>query len=106
MFYSGGESARARASELVLVSKQLVYFDRYAKELAPDYNMARDLFLIQNVFPEAVARACAERGVTLPDDSIPSTGVVAGAARVLPAQGAHRLPPADPQARHRASDPA
>ena len=56
--------------ELVLVSKQLVYFERYAKELAPAYNMARDLFLIRNVFPEAVARACAERGVMLPDDSV------------------------------------
>lgn len=63
--------ARA-ARELVLVSKQLVYFERYAKELAPEYNMARDLFLVRNIFPEAVARACAERGVTLPDDSIPN----------------------------------
>jgi predicted unusual protein kinase regulating ubiquinone biosynthesis (AarF/ABC1/UbiB family) len=64
-------SARA-ARELVLVSKQLVYFERYAKELAPAYNMARDLFLVENVFPEAVAAACAERGLTLPDDSIPN----------------------------------
>ena len=51
--------ARA-ARELVLVSKQLMYFERYAKELAPDYNMARDLFLVQNVFPEPVARLAAE----------------------------------------------
>ncbi len=63
--------ARA-ARELVLVSKQLMYFERYAKELAPTYNMARDLFLLQNVFPEAVATACAERGITLPDDSVPN----------------------------------
>jgi predicted unusual protein kinase regulating ubiquinone biosynthesis (AarF/ABC1/UbiB family) len=63
--------ARA-ARELVLVSKQLVYFERYAKELAPDYNMARDLFLVRNVFPDAVARACAERAITLPDDSLPN----------------------------------
>ncbi|HEX5945179.1 MAG TPA: AarF/UbiB family protein [Acidimicrobiales bacterium] len=63
--------ARA-ARELVLVSKQLMYFERYAKELAPDYNMARDLFLIRNVFPEAVAATAAERGVTLPDDSVPN----------------------------------
>jgi predicted unusual protein kinase regulating ubiquinone biosynthesis (AarF/ABC1/UbiB family) len=61
-------SARA-ARELVLVSKQLMYFERYAKELAPAYNMARDLFLVQNVFPDEVARACAERGITLPDDA-------------------------------------
>jgi predicted unusual protein kinase regulating ubiquinone biosynthesis (AarF/ABC1/UbiB family) len=63
--------ARA-ARELVLVSKQLMYFERYAKELAPAYNMARDLYLLQNVFPEAVAAACAERGVTLPDDTRPN----------------------------------
>jgi predicted unusual protein kinase regulating ubiquinone biosynthesis (AarF/ABC1/UbiB family) len=64
-------SARA-VRELVLVSKQLMYFERYAKELAPAYNMARDLFLVQNVFPEAVAAAAAERGITLPDDSVPN----------------------------------
>ena len=63
--------ARA-ARELVLVSKQLLYFERYGKELAPDYNMARDLFLVRNVFPDAVARACAERGIILPDDSLPN----------------------------------
>ena len=62
--------ARA-ARELVLVSKQLMYFERYAKELAPDYNMARDLFLMQNVFPEPVARLVAERGISFPDDSVP-----------------------------------
>jgi predicted unusual protein kinase regulating ubiquinone biosynthesis (AarF/ABC1/UbiB family) len=57
--------------ELMLVSKQLMYFERYAKELAPAYNMARDLFLVQNVFPEEVVRVVAERGITLPDDSVP-----------------------------------
>jgi predicted unusual protein kinase regulating ubiquinone biosynthesis (AarF/ABC1/UbiB family) len=62
--------ARA-ARELVLVSKQIMYFERYAKELAPDYNMGRDLFLMKNVFPEAVARLVAERGITFPDDSVP-----------------------------------
>ncbi|HKA83100.1 MAG TPA: AarF/UbiB family protein [Acidimicrobiales bacterium] len=67
-------SARA-ARELVLVSKQIMYFERYAKELAPDYNMARDLFLMQHVFPEAVARLAAERGISFPDDSVsPMTG--------------------------------
>jgi predicted unusual protein kinase regulating ubiquinone biosynthesis (AarF/ABC1/UbiB family) len=57
--------------ELMLVSKQLMYFERYAKELAPDYTMARDLFLLSNVFPDEVAKAAADRGVTLPDDSVP-----------------------------------
>ena len=53
--------------ELLLVSKQLMYFERYAKTLAPGYVLARDLFLLKNVFPEAVAEAAAERGVTLPE---------------------------------------
>jgi predicted unusual protein kinase regulating ubiquinone biosynthesis (AarF/ABC1/UbiB family) len=57
--------------ELVLVSKQLMYFERYARELAPDYNMARDVFLMQNIFPEPVARLAAERGISFPDDSVP-----------------------------------
>jgi hypothetical protein len=48
-----------------------MYFERYAKELAPDYNIARDLFLVQNVFPEPVAWLVAERGITFPDDSVP-----------------------------------
>ena len=78
--------ARA-ARELVLVSKQLMYFERYAKELAPAYNMARDLFLLQNVFPEDVAAACAERGVTLPDDdgpTSPPSRAEASTARLCP----------------------
>jgi predicted unusual protein kinase regulating ubiquinone biosynthesis (AarF/ABC1/UbiB family) len=63
--------ARA-ARELVLVTKQLMYFERYAKELAPDYRMSRDLFLVSNVFPEEVRRLCRERGITLPDDAVPN----------------------------------
>jgi predicted unusual protein kinase regulating ubiquinone biosynthesis (AarF/ABC1/UbiB family) len=63
--------ARA-ARELVLVSKQLLYFERYAKELAPGYNMARDLYLVRNVFPDEVARLAAERGLALPDDAEPN----------------------------------
>ncbi|WP_421118280.1 ABC1 kinase family protein [Aquihabitans daechungensis] len=53
--------------ELLLVSKQLMYFERYAKTLAPNYVLARDLFLLKNVFPEAVAEAAVERGITLPE---------------------------------------
>ncbi len=53
--------------ELLLVSKQLLYFERYARTLAPGYVLARDLFLLRNVFPEAVAAVAAERGVVLPD---------------------------------------
>ena len=46
--------------ELALVTKQLMYFERYAKVLAPDYLMIRDIFLVQNLFPEAVAKKAAE----------------------------------------------
>jgi predicted unusual protein kinase regulating ubiquinone biosynthesis (AarF/ABC1/UbiB family) len=53
--------------ELALVTKQLMYFERYAKVLAPDYVMIRDIFLVQNLFPEAVAKKAAEDGITLPD---------------------------------------
>ena len=53
--------------ELVLISKQLLYFERYAKELAPSYNLSRDLYLIKNVFPGEVPRRAEELGVTLPD---------------------------------------
>jgi predicted unusual protein kinase regulating ubiquinone biosynthesis (AarF/ABC1/UbiB family) len=53
--------------ELVLITKQLLYFERYAKELAPSYTMSRDLFLLKNVFPDDVARVAAERGVELPE---------------------------------------
>lgn len=53
--------------ELVLIAKQLLYFERYATVLAPNYVMARDLFLVRNVFPDDVARLAEERGITLPD---------------------------------------
>lgn len=53
--------------ELLLVSKQLLYFERYARTLAPNYVLARDLYLLKNIFPEAVAAAAAERGEVLPD---------------------------------------
>lgn len=53
--------------ELMLISKQLLYFERYSKVLAPDYVMARDLYLLKNIFPEDVVRVAAERGLTLPD---------------------------------------
>jgi predicted unusual protein kinase regulating ubiquinone biosynthesis (AarF/ABC1/UbiB family) len=53
--------------ELALITKQLMYFERYAKVLAPDYVMIRDIFLVQNLFPEAVAKKAAEEGITLPD---------------------------------------
>jgi predicted unusual protein kinase regulating ubiquinone biosynthesis (AarF/ABC1/UbiB family) len=53
--------------ELVLVTKQLLYFERYAKELAPDWALARDVFLVKNIFPEEAAARAAQDGIALPD---------------------------------------
>lgn len=53
--------------ELLLIAKQLAYIERYAKGLAPDYAIVKDLFLVKNIFPAEVARLVAERGITLPD---------------------------------------
>jgi predicted unusual protein kinase regulating ubiquinone biosynthesis (AarF/ABC1/UbiB family) len=53
--------------ELVLVTKQLLYFERYARELAPDWALARDLYLVKNVFPDEVAKKVADEGIELPD---------------------------------------
>ena len=74
-----------------------MYFERYAKELAPSYNMARDLFLLQNVFPEAVATACAERGVTLPDDTQPNIAAPAADGERPTPSSAPRSPSRRPQ---------
>ncbi|HVX18596.1 MAG TPA: AarF/UbiB family protein [Acidimicrobiales bacterium] len=53
--------------ELVLVVKQLLYFERYAKVHAPDWALARDIFLVKNIFPDEVAKKVADEGLTLPD---------------------------------------
>ncbi|MEO7427830.1 MAG: AarF/UbiB family protein [Acidimicrobiales bacterium] len=53
--------------ELVLVTKQLLYFERYARELAPGWAMARDLYLVKNIFPDEVAKKAADEGIELPD---------------------------------------
>ena len=52
--------------ELVLIAKQLAYMERYAKGMAPDYRIVQDLYLIKNVFPDAVAAKAAEQGIELP----------------------------------------
>jgi predicted unusual protein kinase regulating ubiquinone biosynthesis (AarF/ABC1/UbiB family) len=62
--YSGGAGT---PKELQLIVKQLLYFERYSKELAPTWPMFRDLYLVRNVFPAAVAARTAEQGVELPD---------------------------------------
>ncbi|MEO7555771.1 MAG: AarF/UbiB family protein [Acidimicrobiales bacterium] len=57
----------ATPQEMILITKQLLYFERYAKELAPDWALGRDLFLIKNVFPEEAATKAEELNVTFPD---------------------------------------
>ncbi|ROO89757.1 putative unusual protein kinase regulating ubiquinone biosynthesis (AarF/ABC1/UbiB family) [Actinocorallia herbida] len=46
--------------ELVLISKQLLYFERYSKNLAPNWVLFADKSIARNVFPEAVAAAEAK----------------------------------------------
>ncbi len=52
--------------ELVLVAKQLAYMERYAKGMAPDYRIIQDLYLVKNIFPEAVVTKAAELGIEIP----------------------------------------
>jgi len=53
--------------ELVLIAKQLAYMERYAKGMAPDYRIIQDLYLVKNIFPEAVEAKAAELGIEIPD---------------------------------------
>jgi len=53
--------------ELVLIAKQLAYMERYAKGMAPDYRIIQDLYLVKNIFPEAVAAKAAELGIDVPE---------------------------------------
>ncbi len=53
--------------ELMLVGKQLLYIERYTKELAPDYAVITDPFLVSNVFPDAAADYLAAGGAPFPD---------------------------------------
>ena len=46
--------------ELSLLGKQFLYFERYVKGIAPDYQMVRDPYLVKNIFPEEAARLMAE----------------------------------------------
>jgi predicted unusual protein kinase regulating ubiquinone biosynthesis (AarF/ABC1/UbiB family) len=62
--YAGGAGT---PKELQLIIKQLLYFERYSKEFAPDWPMFRDLYLMRNVFPDAVAARVAAGDVVLPD---------------------------------------
>jgi predicted unusual protein kinase regulating ubiquinone biosynthesis (AarF/ABC1/UbiB family) len=59
----GGSAPR----ELMLVAKQLLYIERYTRELAPDYAVINDPYLVRNVFPEAVAALAGEATEDFPD---------------------------------------
>jgi predicted unusual protein kinase regulating ubiquinone biosynthesis (AarF/ABC1/UbiB family) len=60
------ESMGAKApQELMLVAKQVFYFERYVKGLAPNYVMIKDLYLTKNVIPES-PKVAAEMGITFP----------------------------------------
>lgn len=62
--YSGGAGT---PKELLLIIKQLLYFERYSAELAPDWIIAKDLYLVRNLFPDEVAAKVRAEGITLPD---------------------------------------
>jgi predicted unusual protein kinase regulating ubiquinone biosynthesis (AarF/ABC1/UbiB family) len=62
--YSGGAGT---PKELQLIVKQLLYFERYSREFAPAWPMFRDLYLVRNVFPDAVAARAAQLQVEFPD---------------------------------------
>ncbi|MET7767849.1 AarF/ABC1/UbiB kinase family protein [Nocardia sp. NPDC005366] len=58
----------AGPEQLILMCKQLGYFERYAIELAPGWQLGRDLFLLRNIFPDAVAARVTQHGISLPDN--------------------------------------
>ncbi|MGV9413984.1 ABC1 kinase family protein [Nocardia sp. NPDC003693] len=62
----GKRRGAAGPEQLILMGKQLGYFERYAVALAPGWKLGRDLFLFRNVFPDEVAAKLAESGAELP----------------------------------------
>ncbi|MEU6563083.1 ABC1 kinase family protein [Nocardia nova] len=54
--------------QLLLMGKQLGYFERYAVALAPGWRLGQDLYLFRNIFPEEVAAKAAAEGIELPAD--------------------------------------
>jgi predicted unusual protein kinase regulating ubiquinone biosynthesis (AarF/ABC1/UbiB family) len=53
--------------ELMLVAKQLLYIERYAKVLAPTFVLTADPFIVKNIFPEEAKAKADELGITFPD---------------------------------------
>lgn len=62
----GKDRGLAGPEQLILLGKQLGYFERYAVALAPNWRLGRDLYLLRNVFPEEVAAEATRRGILLP----------------------------------------
>ncbi|MCP9625299.1 AarF/ABC1/UbiB kinase family protein [Nocardia otitidiscaviarum] len=54
--------------QLILMGKQLGYFERYAVALAPGWKLGKDLYLFRNIFPNEVAAKAAEAGTGMPTD--------------------------------------
>lgn len=52
---------------LALMGKQFLYFERYVKELAPQWSMLTDPFLFKNLWPDEIAAKCEAEGIELPD---------------------------------------
>lgn len=63
----GKQYKASSPEELILVAKQLGYFERYAIELAPDWALGTDPFVFKNVFPAEIAALAAAEGIELPD---------------------------------------
>lgn len=55
----------AMPPETVLISKQLLYIDRYTKRLAPNYSLTSDPYVVQNIFPTEARAKAQEHGIEL-----------------------------------------
>lgn len=54
--------------QMILMGKQLGYFERYAVALAPGWRLGQDLYLFRNIFPDEVSSKAVADGVELPVD--------------------------------------
>jgi predicted unusual protein kinase regulating ubiquinone biosynthesis (AarF/ABC1/UbiB family) len=81
--------------QLVLIAKQLLYIDRYARHLAPDYTLTSDPLIVKNIFPDEARAKAAELGVAL--DDVAHALVGHGAAAGGP-DGAPCAPDLEPRA--------
>ncbi|MHB1710806.1 MAG: ABC1 kinase family protein, partial [Acidimicrobiales bacterium] len=55
----------AMPPEMALISKQLLYIDRYTKRLAPTYSLTSDPYVVQNIFPTEAHAKAEELGIDL-----------------------------------------